>query len=118
MMYLIKKLAELGAECIGKASECDLFVKYDAFDENGNSMHCARLPAVESEIKAGRNVRIFTLEEFLPMIGLSYEILQNVPAPREEDFDGKGKDTDNQMSTIGEVLKANGVDLLSVFSVK
>ena len=89
-----------------------------AFDENGNSMHCARLPAVESEIKAGRNVRIFTLEEFLPMIGLSYEILQNVPAPREEDFDGKGKDTDNQMSTIGEVLKANGVDLLSVFSVK
>lgn len=98
MMYLIKKLAELGAECIGKASECDLFVKYDAFDENGNSMHCARLPAVESEIKAGRNVRIFTLEEFLPMIGLSYEILQNVPAPREEDFDGKGKDFDSRIS--------------------
>ena len=118
MMFLIRKLAELGAECIGKASECDLFVKYDAFDETGNTIRCMRLPAVESEINAGRNVQILTLDEFLPMIDLTYEALQNVPVPSEEDFDIKGNDTDSRMSTIGEVLKASGVDLLSAFSVK
>lgn len=75
MMFLIKKLAENGVKCVGKASECDMFVKYDLYDENGDKINCSRFTAVCSELNAGRDIKILTLEELLEQTGITTDEL-------------------------------------------
>lgn len=112
MMFLIKKLAEMGVKCIGKASECDLFIKCDLFDENGEEIKCARFQAVCSEINAGRQIEILTIEELLVRIDMTADDLRNAPIPCKEDFEfTQMEDKNKRGSTIGEILRASGFDL-------
>lgn len=114
MMFLVRKIADLGAECIGKATACDFFVRYDVIDKNGETKYCPRLSAVEVANASGKNIRICSLDEMLKMIKLTEKDLENAPAPTEEDFREKeqifGED---RLSTVGELLEAAGVDLLT-----
>lgn len=111
MMYLVKKLAEMGVKCIGKASECDLFVRYDLVREDGEEKPCSRLRAVCLEIDAGREIEIVTLDQLLNLIGVKQEDLENVSIPSEEDFEAAHKKKESRGSTVREILEASGVDV-------
>lgn len=74
MIFLMQQLSKRGAKCVGKASECDIFVK-----ENGPLLDnsCSRLKAVLKEISNGHDIRIYTLSYFLNLMGLTDEDMSN-----------------------------------------
>ena len=89
MMLLIQKLANLGAKCIGKASECDVFVKCDLYDENGAAVHCARLGAACIAIAEGRKIEILTIDELLEQVSITTDELESAPTPCFADFEAE-----------------------------
>lgn len=112
MIVLIQKLADFGVKCIGKASECDIFVKCDLFDEAGTEIRCARFTAVCSELNAGRKIEIITLDELLEQLAMTSEELKNAPIPCAADFEEKEIDENGgHGSTIGAILCAAGINL-------
>lgn len=112
MLFLVKKLADNGAKCVGKASDCDLFVRDDFIDENGQTRFCTRLAAVEIEMGEGRSIRIVTMHELLQMLGMTEEDLANVPVPDEETMTAPAaRQNGSRCSTIGEILAASSVRL-------
>ena len=112
MIVLIQKLADLGVKCIGKASECDMFVKCDLYDEYGEEIPCARFTVVCNEMNAGKKIEVLTLNELLEQIGMTSEELENAPKPCIADFEEK-EVIGNEIhgSTIGELLCAAGINL-------
>ena len=116
MMFLVKELAARGARCIGKASECDVFVRFDITDENGDHVPCLRLSAAEKARSEGADVTICTLEDLLTMAGITKTELESAPMPARASFANESRTKEKSHgSTIGEVLRASGIDLTTAF---
>ncbi len=81
MLILVQKITSLGGKYTMKASACDIFVSVNAKNRRGKEKVCYRLIAV-NEVKAkGAEIEILSLDEFLPMIGLSREELKRLAEP-------------------------------------
>ena len=82
MLKIIQRIKNLGGEYIKKGSLADIFVKQDApvKDENGELIPCSKynyvLEAIEKERK---KIEILEFDEFLKLIDLSKEQLENMP---------------------------------------
>ena len=62
-----------------KASTADIFVKYDAYNEDGTIKECSKLKYVTEAINNGSNVKIILFNEFLEILGIAEESLDNMP---------------------------------------
>ena len=62
-----------------KASTADVFVKFDAYNEDGTIKECSKLKYVTEAISNGSNVKIISFNEFLGMLGITKESLDNMP---------------------------------------
>ena len=82
MLKIIQRIKNLGGEYVKKGSLADIFVKQDApvKDENGELIPCSKynyvLEAIEKERK---KIEILEFDEFLKLIDLSKEQLENMP---------------------------------------
>lgn len=82
MLKIIQRIKNLGGEYVKKGSLADIFVKQDASvkDGNGELIPCSKynyvLEAIEKE---GKKIEILEFEEFLKLIDLTKEQLENMP---------------------------------------
>ena len=82
MLKIIQRIKNLGGEYVKKGSLADIFVKQDApvKDENGELIPCSKynyvLEAIEKE---GKKIEILEFDEFLKLIDLTKEQLENMP---------------------------------------
>lgn len=82
MLKIIQRIKNLGGEYVKKGSLADIFVKQDApvKDENGEMILCSKynyvLEAIEKE---GKKIEILEFDEFLKLIDLTKEQLENMP---------------------------------------
>lgn len=82
MLKIIQRIKNLGGEYVKKGSLVDIFVKQDApeKDENGELIPCSKynyvLEAIEKERK---KIEILEFDEFLKLIDLTKEQLENMP---------------------------------------
>ncbi len=78
---IIQLLYNKGAKYLIKASSSNYFVKYDMFNHDNKLIRCNRLLSV---IKAKQNhadINIISFEEFLNMLDITEEELNNMPYP-------------------------------------
>ena len=116
MMFLVKVLAARGARCIGKASECDVFVRFDKTDDNGNPVPCLRMTAAEKARSEGADIMVCTLDDLLTMAGITSADLESAPVPVKTSFENKPRIKEKPHgNTIGEILQASGIDLTAAF---
>lgn len=117
MMFLVKELAARGARCVGKASECDVFVRFDKTDDAGAPVPCQRMVAAEIARLEGANVTICTLDDLLTTAGISFSELESAPIPTRADFESEMSPRGTSHgSTIGDILRASGFDLTTVLA--
>lgn len=123
-LALLELIYKGGGEFIGKASECDIFVRYDYFIES-ELQPDKRLESVQNAIENdGKAIRIIALVEYLQELGTSIEklwerdVLKDKP---EKKNNGRRhlsvyRSGGEVRTTIGDILKARGIDLSSFAS--
>lgn len=117
MMFLVKELAARGARCIGKVSECDVFVRFDKTDDGGNPVPCLRMAAAEKARSEGADIVVCTLDDLLTMAGITSADLESAPVPVKTSFENKPRIKEKPHgNTIGEFLQASGIDLTAIFT--
>ena len=79
MFNIVQILCNLGAEYVLKASRADIFVKYDSYLEDGTLKECSKSKYVKEAIEKGANIKVIDLNEFLSMINITEEELNNLP---------------------------------------
>ena len=82
MLKIIQRIKNLGGEYVKKGSLADIFVKQDApvKDENGELIPCSKYNYVLETIeKEGKKIEILEFDEFLKLIDLTKEQLENMP---------------------------------------
>ena len=79
MLNIVQLLCNLGATYVMKASTADIFVKYDAYNDDGTIKECSKLKYVTKAIINGSSTKIITFNEFLDMLGITEESLDNMP---------------------------------------
>lgn len=115
-LNLIKALYDGGGIYTGKASECDIFVKYSADDEED-----IRLESAKKVIEEGRLIEIVSLAEILTKLNISEETLSQTDYSHNAVSSHQTRkpytySTGEIKSTVGDQLKAKGIDLLSIIS--
>lgn len=79
LLNIIQILSNLGAKYVLKASTADVFVTYDAFNEDGTLKPCSKARYVKEAIDAGKSIEVISFNEFLGVIGLSESQLDDLP---------------------------------------
>ena len=79
MLNIVQILTNLGAEYVLKASEANIFVKYDVIKEDGTFKYCSKTKYVNEANENGANITVISFEEFLNHINLTQEELDNLP---------------------------------------
>ena len=109
-----------------KASECDYMVTAVVLNEDGTERTCSKLKYVNQAIAEGKQIKIITFEELLSILKTSEEELLKIPFPDESCFLKKNKKRESTRkegiihssrdgsSTLGELLKAQGIDLSKI----
>lgn len=117
-LSIIVRLYEYGATYTGKASVCDIFIEYQEGEDEE-----IRFASVKQTEEAGnKSIRIMSLEEALKALKLTAKDLNKVDhinrnqynARRKRKKDRCGGDyysTGESKSTLGDLMKAQGVDL-------
>lgn len=79
MLNIAQILCNKGATYVKKASECDIFVTYDCFNEDGTVKACSKLKYVDGAIAKGNDIKKISFEEFMTMLDLTEEQLDELP---------------------------------------
>ena len=115
---MIQRLYEYGANYTGKASECDVFIKYQE-SEIEDLRYLSVMRAIETE---KRHIGILSLDEGLKALNLILENLSKIDHVNEKAYierikqrKEKGRihnfiDKTNIPTTIGDILKSKGVN--------
>lgn len=74
-----------------RASDNDIFVTYDAKDDEGNIRHCSRLKHVNDAITEGKDIKIISFDELLKILNVTEEELSTMPFPDASSFYKKPK---------------------------
>ena len=121
-LTIIERLYSYGAIYTGKASVCDIFIEYQDGEEE--EVRFASVKQVEeTENKA---IKVLSLKESLKALNLTLEDLNKVDHINEKlykerkEHRGKGQgqsyySTGNTATTLGDILKAQGIDLVGCF---
>lgn len=135
MLSIVQLIVNHGATYRLKASLSDIFVKCKVMLEDGNEKPCTRSMYVEDAIEHGATIEIITFEELLEILGTSEAQIKEMPFPDIDSFkrkDGshyvignegkrqkpkKSRDyiTKSKPNTLGDMLKAQGIDLSAMF---
>ena len=115
-LNLIKALYDGGGIYTGKASECDIFVECSADDEED-----IRLESAKKAIEEGRLIEIVSLAEILTKLNISEETLSQTDylqyaTSSQQTRKPYAYSTGEIKSTVGDQLKAKGIDLSSIIS--
>ncbi|MCH5350976.1 MAG: hypothetical protein J1F39_03300 [Clostridiales bacterium] len=121
-LSLVQLLKNCG--CIYKRpiAQLDYFMSYKAYDDDGNEIICPRLSAVECAAEQGASIKVIPFESLLRILGVTEDELNAMPFPDESSFAKRPSRTSKRErgenpngkappTTIGETLKARGVDL-------
>lgn len=84
MMNLVQMIKNEGGEYVLKGSEADIFVTFASYHEDGTPWVCNREKYVDIAISEGKQVQKLSFEEFLSMLGITNEELENMPLPSIE----------------------------------
>lgn len=124
-LALLELIYKGGGEYIRKASECDIFVQYDYFIES-ELQPDKRLESVRNAVESnGKVIRIIALAEYLHELGTSMEKLKERDVLRDKPEKKNNGSRHSSVyrsggevkTTIGDILKAQGIDLSSFTSV-
>ncbi len=117
-LKLIQVLANLGCKYNTKVSENDYYVASDKelLDSipKENTRYFAALKNDD-----GRNVKIISFKDFLAIIGLTTDEVEQLKIPvvsKQKPKKKKVYSTGNNSYTIGDQLRAQGIDLTKLFS--
>jgi len=118
MLAIIQMITDRGGKYNLKASQNDIFVSYDLYDNDNNLLPCSRGKYVNEAISQGKAIQIINFNELLNILETTENELANMPFPEESAFFKRRQPrklntnyTDKQSSsgvTIGELLKAQG----------
>lgn len=84
MLNIVQLLCNKGAIYAKKASRVDVFVTYDMKNEDGSDKYCSKLKYVKNAIDEGVDIKIITFEELMEMLGITEDILDELPMPSLE----------------------------------
>ncbi len=126
MLSIVQLLKNRGCDYSLKSSLADYFVTCDAVDSEGKEMGCSRLKYVNEAIANGANIKIIALEELFTILGVTPEVLMQMPFPEARFFVKRDNPEKRQAkrasvrtvyssgsgaSTLGDLLAAQGIDL-------
>ena len=117
-LAIIRQLYLYGATYNGKASECDIFIKYQDGDEE--EVRFASVKRAEKTEK--KTIQVLSLDEALQFLNLASEDLNKVDYINETPYNerrerrskGQGQtnySTGETTMTLGDLFKAQGIDL-------
>jgi len=123
MLNIVQMLCDLGATYVMKASCANIFVKYDSMNDDCTIKECSKLKHVTDAINKGADIEIITFDEFLNMLGITEEALNNMPMPsfdclyREDTIitDRKTLSIINKKKTAEKIQSNDSVTLGDVF---
>lgn len=81
MLNIVQLLCNLGATYVMKASAANIFIRYDEHNEDGTIRECSKLKHVTDAINNGADIKIIKFNEFLDMLGITEETLDDMPMP-------------------------------------
>ena len=81
MMNIVQIIKNEGGEYVLKGSEADIFVTYASYHDDGSPWLCNREKYVDIAISEGKNIKKITFDEFLTLLGMTNEQLENLPLP-------------------------------------
>lgn len=140
LLSLVQLLVNHGAVYKLKASECDYFMQFKFVMQDGTEAKCTRHGYVMTAVDEGAEIKIITLDELLKMLNITLDDLKSMPFPDQNLFFCKQeksstiqknsdaniakqqansqrvvyKDKSNQGYSLGNMLKAQGLDLMQL----
>ena len=81
MMNIVQIIKNEGGEYVLKGSEADIFVTYVSYHEDGMPWQCNREKHVDIALSEGKTIKKVSFDEFLNMLGMTNEELENLPLP-------------------------------------
>ena len=117
-LAIIERLYSLGATYTGKASVCDIFIEY----QDGEEEEIRFASVKQAEETENKSIQVLSLEEALKSLNLTTEDLNKVDhinsklyterkERKKERRGGTYYSTGESKSTLGDLLKAQGIDL-------
>lgn len=79
MLNIVQLLTNLGATYVMKATLADIFVTYELRNDDGGLKPCSKLKYVNKAKEDGANIKIISFNEFMEMLGITEEILNELP---------------------------------------
>lgn len=83
MMKIVQLICDCGGTYVKKASTADIFVKYHLI-EGGEERKCSKYEYVKEEIEKGKEIQVLEFDEFLQLLGITEDQLNEIPA---EDYE-------------------------------
>ena len=90
ILNLIQLIVNEGGIYTKKASESDIYVKYDDYLEDGTLKEDIKIKYVKEAMNNGSDIKIIDFEEFLNMLNISEKKLNDMPRPSFEFLLKKG----------------------------
>ncbi len=91
MLAITCALRDRGGRYTAKSGECNTFVRFDEYAEDGSLKECTRLNTVTQANALKPTVKIITLGEFFSMLDISESELKNAPFPADKNFFPRSK---------------------------
>lgn len=76
MVWLTEKIGSFGGRYVQKASQANVFVRWDEVDEQGNPRKCKRRNFAEDAAANGVSIEIITFDELLERLGVTAQMLE------------------------------------------
>ena len=109
MLSLLEILYSIGAFYKAKASECDIFILTEGYEED------LRYIRAKQAVEEGGTIEFVALSEILEKLSISEEQLSKKNYVREMLSKKKQRSyQESKPSTLGELLKAKGIDLSNI----
>lgn len=86
MLALIQMIVDRGCKYNLKASQNDIFVSYDLYDNEHNLVPCSRRKYIDEAISQGKAIQIISFRELLNVLETTEEELVQTPFPEESAF--------------------------------
>lgn len=107
MVNLVLWLNEAGASYVTDVSKCDMFIKYDIFN-NSKLRKCSRLDKIEQLKTDGKIIEILSIEEILKILNKTKEELFNSNLPNLDFIYGENSKQAKQFKKYTKIRKNFG----------
>lgn len=87
MVRLTEQIGSMGGRYVQKASQANVFVKWDEVDEQGNPRKCKRRAFAEDAVANGAKIELISFDELLERLSLTAEALESETAVAELEAD-------------------------------